>query len=69
MNPVKQIGEVIRDRRKKLRLTQANLAEYSGLSRKSLHGIEVGTANPTFKQVEKVFNVLGLQIEVKATNA
>ncbi len=69
MNIIEKVEELIRSRRKMLGITQAKLAEYSGLSRKSLHGIEAGTANPTFKQVGKVFAVLGLEIEIKATNA
>lgn len=66
---VENIGEAITKRRKLLGLTQEQLASYSELSRKSLYGIESGTANPTIQQIEKVFKVLGLEIGIKATNA
>lgn len=68
MEAVKHIGQVVSKRRKTLGLTQQQLADYSSLSRKSLHGIEAGTANPTIEQISKVFNVLGLELEIKAVN-
>ena len=69
MEAAKHIGEIIAKRRKELGLTQPQLAGYSDVSERSLLAIEKGTGNPTIKQIGKIFDVLGLQLIVKATNA
>jgi transcriptional regulator with XRE-family HTH domain len=68
METNQMIGEIIAKRRKELSLTQPDLAEYCGISERSLLAIEKSTGNPTLKQIGKVFGVLGLQLTVKAIN-
>lgn len=63
------IGSVIASRRKELRLTQPELAEYSDISERSLLAIEKGKGNPTLNQLNKVLSTLGLVLTVKAINA
>lgn len=58
------IGERIRNRRKELRLTQAQLAEYVGISRVSLTKIENSdTANMSVNTAINLAKTLGLSLD------
>lgn len=59
------IGEVIKGRRKILRLKQEDLAEMSGIGLRTIHDVENGTGNPSFQTLTKIVEVLGLSISVK----
>jgi len=65
----KRIGEAIRKRRKDLKITQPDLAELAKISVNTLYKIERGEGNPTLEVLEKIGDVLGLEIklEVKQT--
>ena len=67
---VSEVGQIIRQRRKALRITQPHLAELAGISVNSLYKIERGEANPTLELVDKIAIVLGLELkmEVKKIN-
>lgn len=58
------IGEQIRFRRKELGITQPHLAEIAGVSVNTLYKIERGQANPTIEVLDKLLDVLGLEIFV-----
>lgn len=58
------IGEQIRLRRKELMITQPDLADIAGISVNTLYKIERGQANPTIEVLDKILNVLGLEIIV-----
>lgn len=60
-----EIGKIIRDRRKFLKITQKDLAEIAGLSLRNFVDIENGKANPTLDALQKILDALGLQITVK----
>jgi len=62
--------ESIRKRRKELRISQTHLAEIAGLSINTISKIERGEANPTVDVLEKIADVLGLELRfnVKNTN-
>lgn len=62
---VKDIGERIKQRRKALKITQPHLSELAGISVNSLYKIERGQANPTLDLVEKIADVLGLEIKLE----
>ena len=62
---VDEIGEIIQQRRKALKVTQSHLAELAGISVNSLYKIERGEANPTLDLIEKIAGVLGLEIKLK----
>ncbi|WP_083671249.1 helix-turn-helix domain-containing protein [Singulisphaera sp. GP187] len=66
-----EIGEKVRVRRRKLRLRRRDLAELSGVTLRSLTGIENGSANPTINQLAKIAEVLGLELRLteKSLNA
>lgn len=65
------IGNIIKDRRKSLRITQPDLADLAGISVNTLYKIETGQANPTLAVLGKIAEVLGmeLRLEVKKTGA
>ncbi|MDY0080829.1 MAG: type II toxin-antitoxin system Y4mF family antitoxin [Ignavibacteriaceae bacterium] len=62
---IREIGNTIKQRRKSLKVTQKDLAEIVGISLRSIVDIENGKGNPTFAQIEKILNALGLIIETR----
>ena len=65
MMNIKEIGIEIKRRRKYLSLTQEDLAEITGISRRSLQYIEKGEMNPSIEQLEKILEALGLEIIIR----
>lgn len=63
------IKEVIRVQRKKLGISQQDLAEMAEVSPSTIKQIEVGNANPSLSTIEKIMEVLGMEIryEVRKT--
>jgi y4mF family transcriptional regulator len=57
-----EIGYFIQNRRKKLSLKQEDLAEMTGLSSKSIYLVENGKANPSLTTLQKLLDVLGLDL-------
>jgi len=62
---IKEIGLEIRKRRKYLSITQEDLAEITGISRRSLQYIESGNMNPSVEQLEKILIAIGLEIIIR----
>ena len=60
----KHVGEVIRNQRKSLGITQPHLAELAGISTNTLYKIERGQANPTLDVLHKLLEVLGMEIRL-----
>jgi len=61
-----EIGQIIKERRVYLGITQKDLAEIVGISLRSLVNIENGTGNPTIDQLNKILNALGITIKISA---
>lgn len=61
---LEQLGNIIRERRNELSLSQENLSNKSDVAIKTIHSIELGKANPSVKTLEKILENLGLQIIV-----
>ncbi|MGE3593479.1 MAG: helix-turn-helix domain-containing protein [Arcobacter sp.] len=61
---VNKIGKIIKKRRKELNLELKDLQDYSGINYASISDIENGKANPTIKTLEKLLDVLGMQINI-----
>ncbi len=59
---VEQIGTIIKARRKSLGLTQPHLAELADISINTLYKLERGQNNPTLEVLEKLTEVLGLEL-------
>ena len=60
-----KIGKTIRIRRKELNLELKDLQDYSGVNYVSISEIENGKANPTVKTLEKLLDVLGMELDIK----
>lgn len=58
------IGDSIKMRRKEFGLTQAKLAELSHVGINTLTQIERGEGNPTLRVLERVLNILGMQLTI-----
>ena len=64
MNSIKEIGKIIRERRKNLKLEIEDLKDYSDITCSTISNIENGKANPTIKTLQKIFDPLGLTINI-----
>ena len=62
---VQDVGKIILQRRKALKIIQPSLAGLAGISVNSLSKIERGEANPTLGLVEKITEVLGLELKLE----
>lgn len=60
-----QIGNLIIKRRQFLKLRQNDLAELCQVAEKTINQIEQGIGNPSFKTLNKILEVLGLEINLK----
>ena len=61
---MKNFGNIIKERRKSLSITQKELALLAGVSINTLTKIERGEANPSLKVVMNILNTLGLQMDI-----
>lgn len=59
------IGSIVKERRKLLNITQETLADMSGVGLRTLKQLESGKGNPTIITLEKVADVLGMQLVLK----
>jgi transcriptional regulator with XRE-family HTH domain len=60
-----EIGKQIRERRKELRVTQPDLAEMAGISINTFYKIERGQANPTVLVLNKIAEILGMELNLE----
>ncbi|MBO4829255.1 MAG: helix-turn-helix transcriptional regulator [Fibrobacter sp.] len=59
------LGKQIVNKRKQLNISQADLADMSGVSLRTLSAIENGDANPSIDVLSKVLEPLGLIITLQ----
>ena len=59
------IKDVMKSRREALQLSQQDLAEMATVSLATIKDIERGKGNPSLSTVQKIREVLGLEIEYK----
>jgi len=62
--------KILKERREMLSVTQKHLAELAGVGLRTLKAIESGKGNPTLETMNKLADVLGmeLKLEVKKQN-
>ena len=65
---VKTLGEIIKNRRKELGITQPHLAELAKVSTNTLYKLERGQGNPSLDVVNKLAEVLGMELSLKVKN-
>jgi transcriptional regulator with XRE-family HTH domain len=61
---MENIGRVIKQRREVLGLLQRQLAQYSGVSTRTIQLVEQGKANPSVETLVRIVDPLGLSLEV-----
>jgi DNA-binding XRE family transcriptional regulator len=57
-------GEIIKKRRTSLGLNQRALSELSQVAIHTLSNIEAGKGNPTVETLNRVLNVLGMEVQI-----
>jgi len=57
--------KTIKERRENLKVNQENLAKLSGVGLRTLKQFESGKSNPTLQTIQKIADVLGLEICLK----
>lgn len=55
----------IKERRENLKVNQENLAKLSGVGLRTLKQFESGKGNPTLQTIQKIADVLGLEVYLK----
>jgi len=58
----------IKERREALQVTQEILAELSGVGLRTLKQFESGKGNPTLLTIQRITDVLGMEISLKLKN-
>lgn len=62
-------GSLIKERRALLGLTQQDLSDYTGLSVRIIKSVEVEDGNPSLSTLEKIADVLGLELIMRVRRA
>ena len=57
------LREVMKSRRKILGISQADLAEMSGVSLPTVKDLERGLGNPSLSTVSRILEVLGMEVK------
>ena len=63
-----EIHQFIKDRRALLGITQQDLADISGVGLRTIKLIETGKGNPALHTLQKVVEVLGMELVLKIKN-
>jgi len=65
MNLKQTIGRQIKERRTELNMEQVDLQDYAEIGSTTLSRLEQGKANVTLDTLERILEVLGLEVVVK----
>lgn len=70
MKHLNDLIQQIKERRDILKITQESLADLSGVGLRTIKQLEGGKGNPTFKTLQEIADVLGLELvlQVKRRN-
>jgi len=60
--------QTIKERREMMRVTQETLAELAGVGLRTLKQLESGKGNPTLETLQKLADVLGMEISLQIRN-
>jgi transcriptional regulator with XRE-family HTH domain len=60
-----ELNKILKERRDVLGITQEYLAEMSGIGLRTLKALESGKANPTFETLNKLADVLGMELKLE----
>ena len=62
---IRTLGESIKRRRKELKITQPHLAELANVSTNTLYKLERGQGNPSLEVLNKLAEVLGMELTLE----
>ena len=62
---LREITETLKKRRKLLGLTQVQFTELSGVSLRAIKALESGKSNPTFQTLNKLVEVLDMELNLE----
>jgi transcriptional regulator with XRE-family HTH domain len=60
-----KIRDIIKERRKFLKLRQEDIAEITGIAIKTIQLLEQGKGNPSVSTLQKIADVLGMEIRMQ----
>ena len=63
-----ELINTIKERREVLQVTQETLAELSGVGLRTLKQFESGKGNPTLLTLQRIADVLGMEVSLKIKN-
>lgn len=63
-----ELIKTIKERREALQVTQEGVAELSGVGLRTLKQFESGKGNPTLHTLQKIADVLGMEVCLKIKN-
>lgn len=63
-----ELVKIVKQRRESLNVTQEALAQLSGVGLRTLKQFEGGKGNPTLLTLQKIVDVLGLEVSFKLKN-
>lgn len=63
-----ELIKIIKERRDALQVTQETLAQLSGVGLRTLKQFESGKGNPTLQTLQKIADVLGMEVSLKLKN-
>lgn len=66
---VSALGQTIKNRRKELKITQPHLAELAEISTNTLYKLEKGQGNPSLDILNKLTEVLGMEVLIQVKRA
>lgn len=66
---LKLFGKIIREKRNALNLKQEELSDKSGIAIKTIHSIELGKGNPSFITIQKLFEILELDLIIVSSSS
>lgn len=62
---LKDLSKIIAGRREVLNITQEHLSRLSKVGMKTIYKLEQGAGNPSLETLEKILDVLGLELIIK----
>lgn len=62
------IGNIIKQRRTVLNITQEDLSDMSGVGLRTIIKVETGKGNPSLEVLDKIAEVLGMELTLQIKN-
>jgi transcriptional regulator with XRE-family HTH domain len=60
-----EIGDILKERRQFLHLTQEDMEELCGINKKTIQQVEMGKGNPSLETLGRLANTLGMELMVQ----